>query len=728
MQDYSKEKSFPKTYTLIIPTEGVLRFNSSFESGNLRKAVKLGEDEYNLILENDTNTQGNTQWYYFSVTNYKAGHTVKFSIINLLKFESLYNKGLKPLVYSTKKAQDTGKTWERTCGEVSYFKNSYSEGEKSLYTLSFSYTFEHAEDTVYFAHSYPYTYSELIQQLQSYSSQKNICRVDNLCYTLGGNSCPILTITSQMSTYYTAAQEAIKLEKSGGGRRMIRMKERKREEHKKKKGVVLTARVHPGETVGSLMMKGAIEFLLGETRMARYLRKNFVFKIVPMLNPDGVVYGNYRTSLLGIDLNRRWINPNKVLHPTIYYTKKVTQVLGEEREIVMFCDMHGHSIKKNVFFYGCRQKGTFLENIRSNIITKMIPVLLAHKNRILNFNDCKFRMEKSKESTARIVIYKQLGILCSYTLEASFLGPSHQSALENRKPEPEETPQNVHMQKHHYMSVGRDLCKLLVCFVNPRIFRNRLQFVISFFNCDKKTAVTQMKKENLVTEESDFGEDFEEDLEYSEKSVDLSKELKGFDFNQIVDESDSDSGGSEDSNSDEEVIEVKPKTNKNQTPTSKYFKKIIKPFEKVSSPEFSTLKANAQNSAKSTTPLSRPKVLEKPRDFSEDSSRKPPKVSQFYRLQYSKKPQTRNLTPIKPTIHMETTFQDHRNASPQIKVTQVSGGFKVNFKKEREFNSFNTFLIKSYERSEDRPTSRDFVKKKESSIGAPHRIFKRFIR
>ncbi len=30
---------------------------------------------------------------------------------------------------------------------------------------------------------------------------------------------------------------------------------------------------------------------------ARYLRNNFVFKIVPMLNPDGVIVGNYRCSL-----------------------------------------------------------------------------------------------------------------------------------------------------------------------------------------------------------------------------------------------------------------------------------------------------------------------------------------------------------------------------------------------------------------------------------------------
>jgi murein tripeptide amidase MpaA len=61
------------------------------------------------------------------------------------------------------------------------------------------------------------------------------------------------------------------------------------------------------------------------------LRDNFIFKIIPMLNPDGVINGNYRCSLAGCDLNRRWKNPNKFLHPTIYHTKKLIKSTHLER-------------------------------------------------------------------------------------------------------------------------------------------------------------------------------------------------------------------------------------------------------------------------------------------------------------------------------------------------------------------------------------------------------------
>ena len=43
-------------YTKENDQDNTLIFESRFESGNLRRAVKIGENEYNLILKYDHNT------------------------------------------------------------------------------------------------------------------------------------------------------------------------------------------------------------------------------------------------------------------------------------------------------------------------------------------------------------------------------------------------------------------------------------------------------------------------------------------------------------------------------------------------------------------------------------------------------------------------------------------------------------------------------------------------
>ena len=50
----------------------------------------------------------------------------------------------------------------------------------------------------------------------------------------------------------------------------------------------------------------------------------FIFKIVPMLNPDGVIVGNYRCSLAGRDLNRNYKTVLKDSFPPIWHGSKVS--------------------------------------------------------------------------------------------------------------------------------------------------------------------------------------------------------------------------------------------------------------------------------------------------------------------------------------------------------------------------------------------------------------------
>jgi murein tripeptide amidase MpaA len=73
---------------------------------------------------------------------------------------------------------------------------------------------------------------------------------------------------------------------------------------KRKPVIFITSRVHSGETPASFVFKGMFDFLTSDKKEAKILRRFYTFILVPCLNPDGVIAGNYRNSAAGVDLNR----------------------------------------------------------------------------------------------------------------------------------------------------------------------------------------------------------------------------------------------------------------------------------------------------------------------------------------------------------------------------------------------------------------------------------------
>ncbi len=57
---------------------------SRFESGNHLTATKMSDTDYHLIIQNDTNTIGYNQWFFFRVKNMRKGVTVRFNILNMV--------------------------------------------------------------------------------------------------------------------------------------------------------------------------------------------------------------------------------------------------------------------------------------------------------------------------------------------------------------------------------------------------------------------------------------------------------------------------------------------------------------------------------------------------------------------------------------------------------------------------------------------------------------------
>ncbi|XP_044301732.1 cytosolic carboxypeptidase 1 isoform X4 [Varanus komodoensis] len=406
----------------LVPDEAdVLKFNSKFESGNLRKVIQIRKNEYDLILNSDINSNHYHQWFYFEVSGMRTGIAYRFNIINCEKTNSQFNYGMQPLMYSVQEALNGRPWWIRVGIDICYYKNHFSRSSiaaggqkgKSYYTMTFTVSFLHKDDVCYFAYHYPYTYSALMMHLQKLESTHNpqqvYFRQDALCETLSGNSCPIVTITAMPeSNYYEHICQ-----------------------FRNRPYIFLCARVHPGETNASWVMKGTLEYLMSNTPAAQSLRESYIFKIVPMLNPDGVINGNHRCSLSGEDLNRQWQNPNPDLHPTIYHAKGLLQYMAAIKRLpLVFCDYHGHSRKKNVFMYGCSIKETMWHtnvsaascDLIEDLGYRTLPKILSQSAPAFCMSSCSFVVEKSKESTARVVVWREIGVQRSYTMESTLCG------------------------------------------------------------------------------------------------------------------------------------------------------------------------------------------------------------------------------------------------------------------------------------------------------------------
>ena len=102
--------------------------------------------------------------------------------------------------------------------------------------------------------------------------------------------------------------------------------------------VWLYARQHPGETMAEWWMEGALEKLTDEDDpVARVLRRECTFRIVPNMNPDGSRRGHLRTNAAGINLNREWHAPSAEKSPEVLSVRNAM----DEANPDFAMDVHG---------------------------------------------------------------------------------------------------------------------------------------------------------------------------------------------------------------------------------------------------------------------------------------------------------------------------------------------------------------------------------------------------
>ncbi|CAD5216263.1 unnamed protein product [Bursaphelenchus xylophilus] len=395
---------------------GHLIFDANFECGNLGRVDELSMFEYDLFIRPDTCNPKYRVWFYFSVKNIQQNQRIMFNVVNFSKLRNLFDTGQASPVY--RECGDTVGEWSRIAPKNIYYYRSQVHGDRFI--LSFVHVFKNVFSCE-FAYCIPYTYTQLQDYLTILDQrQMDYFKREVLCLTVQKRRVDLLTITSR---------------------------ENMLNETKKEKIVFITARVHPGESPSSHVIQGFLDYLLSDDKRAKRLRNLYVFKIVPMLNPDGVFLGNYRCSLMGFDLNRQWQHPSVWAHPTIAATKALLlhYNTNSRSEVVLCLDLHAHSQRTNSFLYG---------NLASMSPRKcdqqlLLPYALSELTDDYSLRYTQFNTDVEKAGTNRRTMGELLDDNClCYTMEVSFF---------SYKPKDNQEEQAVPYLKSGYELLGRNL-------------------------------------------------------------------------------------------------------------------------------------------------------------------------------------------------------------------------------------------------------------------------------
>jgi murein tripeptide amidase MpaA len=140
--------------------------------------------------------------------------------------------------------------------------------------------------------------------------------------------------------------------------------------------VWLYARQHPGESMAEWWMEGALEKLTDEDDpVARVLRKECTFRVVPNMNPDGSRRGHLRTNAVGTNLNREWHAPSPDKSPEVLCVRNAMDETGVDFAM----DVHGDEAIPANFLAGFEgipsltERQTRLFNLFSETLERLSP-------------------------------------------------------------------------------------------------------------------------------------------------------------------------------------------------------------------------------------------------------------------------------------------------------------------------------------------------------------------
>mmetsp|Transcript_33874 Transcript_33874/g.52761 ORF Transcript_33874/g.52761 Transcript_33874/m.52761 type:complete len:523 (+) Transcript_33874:439-2007(+) len=408
-------------------TFGNLRISSEFCSGNIAAVEALDDANTQFELRTGPDCMGMPcetnyrTWFYFSISGAKKDQMVTLTVMNLNPQTKMFNQGMKP----SYRVGEGGK-WERLPQEVSYWS-----GEGRQFSVRFKFKFSNNDTPIFFAFTPPYSFEDCIKKVDNLEQQFSPTagyrrqRPDSVYFerevltrSLDGRRVELITV-SDMHGISDIREEPRE------GLFPGQTPDQRPYKFLDKTYYFLTARVHPGEAPAQWMWDGFLDFLfLKDDPRAKMLRRLFVFKIIPIINPDGVARGHYRADTQGLNLNRFYNSPDPKKHPTIWAVKEAVVHCNEKLKIKYFVDLHAHATKRGCFCYA-----NALSNYSEQIENMLYPRLVALNCQHFDFSVCIFSekaMEskdkngQSKEGSSRVGIYRATGLIHSITVECNY--------------------------------------------------------------------------------------------------------------------------------------------------------------------------------------------------------------------------------------------------------------------------------------------------------------------
>jgi hypothetical protein len=248
-------------------------------------------------------------WFYFRADGVQ-GQKVTFELENL---KGVY-RGNPHLIYSEVTQPVFSydqETWERI-EVVSY--------DSLTQLLTFSHPFD--REPVWVAYAHPYSYKRYVELVATLKDQEFVT-IESLSKTGEGRAIQLITITDP------GIQDI------------------------NKKTIVIMAMQHAGEDAGGFLIEGLIAYLLSNDPAAQKARETMIYKVLPMMNPDGIYHGISRYNAQREDLNNIWINSDRN-QPEVTGVKNWVEKWYEAgSHIDLFVDVHNHTQfnQYNVFIF-----------------------------------------------------------------------------------------------------------------------------------------------------------------------------------------------------------------------------------------------------------------------------------------------------------------------------------------------------------------------------------------